>query len=296
MIIKKGVTMKKTKIAIIIMSILALGFALNIVSKVDHDMKIIDEWESKFEEGIENLEKISYLEDEENLESGIKALMSLNYISVNDEMCLIGAESDMLDYKVNLIRNNRYGDVEADLVMRKMQLGKIFNFRTTYIPVRLENVEYIDMPIPLECPAVHRGFGEQKYTETYNLKDLEKLYSKLNTVNSHSDEDELLDAYLACIGEEFKGDDEAGSCVLNESDIWDFYNDIKKVRKQVKEFVELLEENKQYDLVKFKITTDKYRVFIGNRKYITSEVPTSFKFCEIHGKNGSEVMEIIDEY
>jgi hypothetical protein len=55
MIIKKGVTMKKTKIAIIIMSILALGFVLNIVSKVNHDMKIIDEWESKFEEGIEKV-------------------------------------------------------------------------------------------------------------------------------------------------------------------------------------------------------------------------------------------------
>lgn len=293
MIIKKGVIMKKSKIVIIIMSVVILIFGVSSILKVKNDLKIIGEWESKFDQGIENGKKILYSEDKEELMNDIELLKNLEYISIQDELDILDCKNDILRQMLYIDRHDEFGDAESDLVMKKIDLVHGFSFKSTYIPVGLANVRYIDKPIYVTSPTISRKYGERTYTERYDLRDLKELYSTLNSVNSYSREYEILQAYMECIGKEFEGDEDAASLVTNESEV-DIYREIKEAREIVKELREVLEENKQYDQVKVKITTDKYRVFVGNRKYIACYVPTSFKFCEIHGIGGNEVNEIVN--
>ncbi|MCT4663275.1 MAG: hypothetical protein N4A40_15565 [Tissierellales bacterium] len=275
------------------MSIVLAVLGLSFTFKVRHDLEIINKWESKFDQGIENGKKILYSEDKEELMNDIESLKNLECISIQDELDILDCKNDILRQMVYIDRHDEFGDAESDLVMKKIYLVHGFSFKSTYIPVGLANVRYIDKPIYVTSPRISRNYGERTYTERYDFRDLKELYSTLNSVNSYSEEDEILQAYMECIGKEFKGDEYAAAIVTNESGV-DIYREIKKAREIVKELREVLEENKQYDQVKVKITTDKYRVFVGNRKYIACYVPTRFKFCEIHGIGGNEVNDVIE--
>lgn len=275
--------MKKMRIIIILLSVI---FAVTIAFKMVQDVKAVNIWEGKFDQEISSNQEMLYSDAKDNLLLNLKILENLNYISVQDKMSLMKFKCEIGFPEVYLIRHDEFIDFKAELVMKKIYLKNGLKFKSTYIPVDIRNIKYIDgaQPNP-EVPSVSRSLGEKSYTMTYNLKNLNKLYSKLNSVNSHSGEAKMLNAYLASIGKVFEGDEDTASCVTDESDFL-LYRSLIKFRTQVKECIDLLENNSEYDLVEFKIKTDKYSVFIGNITYIYCEVPIYFKLDKIHGGNG----------
>ena len=275
--------MKKNKIIIILVSII---FAVTIAFKMGQDIKAVNIWEGKFDQEISSNQEILYSNIKDNLLANLKILENLNYISVQDEMSLMKFKSKIEAREVYLITHNKYIDFKVDMVMKKIYLKNGLKFKSTYIPVDIKNVKYIEGSHPNpEVPSVSRSLGERNYTMTYNLKQLSKLYSKLNSVNSHSGEAKMLNAYLYSIGKGFEGDEDTASCVTDESESF-LYDSLVEFRSKVKECVDILENNSEYDLVEFKIKTDKYSVFIGNMKCMDCEVPMYFEFKKIHGGHG----------